>query len=93
MSALVEVSTEGSVANGRGASGSVNRDENGAKLMIPNGSLIRGRIRRVERYDVREAFIVGLEFTEVEVHGGRPLLRYADLLRVDNRTIKRTLSK
>jgi hypothetical protein len=54
------------------------------KIVIPNGSLVRGRIRRLERYRGKESadFIVGLEFTEVEVSGGS-LRFYADLLRTD----------
>jgi hypothetical protein len=56
------------------------------RIIIPNGSPVRGRIRRLERYrESRSAdFIVGLEFTEVEVNGGS-LRFYADLLRVEKR--------
>jgi len=56
------------------------------KLNIPDGSLIRGRIRRLERYQKSGSayFIVGLEFTEVEVNRGS-LRFYADLLRMDKR--------
>jgi len=51
------------------------------KILIPDGSVVRGRIRRLERYNAAE-FIVGLEFTEVEVN--RESRRfYADLLRMD----------
>jgi hypothetical protein len=56
------------------------------KIIVPDGSLVRGRIRRLERYQESGAadYIVGLEFTEVEANGG--LLRfYADLLRMDKR--------
>jgi hypothetical protein len=54
------------------------------KIVIPNGSLVRGRIRRLERYREKKSadFVVGLEFTEVEVSGGS-LRFYADLLRMD----------
>jgi hypothetical protein len=52
------------------------------KILIPNGSVVRGRIRRLERYEGGRAFIVGLEFSEVEVRGG-VLPFYADLLRID----------
>ena len=54
------------------------------KVIIPNGSVVRGRIRRLERYQATTSleFIVGIEFTEVEVTG-RPLRFYADLLRID----------
>jgi hypothetical protein len=63
------------------------------KILIPNGSVVRGRIRRLERYRGGGAFIVGLEFTEVEVRGGI-LPFYADLLRIDkNPRIKPTLSE
>jgi hypothetical protein len=63
------------------------------QILIPNGSVIRGRIRRLERYQGGGAFIVGLEFTEVEVHGGL-LPFYADLLRIDkNPRIQPTLSE
>ena len=56
------------------------------KTVIPNGSLIRGRIRRLERYPNgrNDEFIVALEFTEVEMNGG-PLRFYADLLKMDKR--------
>jgi len=47
--------------------------------VIPDGSVVRGRIRRLERYQGGGAFIVGLEFTEVEVRG-RLLPFYADPL-------------
>jgi hypothetical protein len=54
------------------------------KTVIPNGSLVRGRIRRLERYKTGAEFIVGLEFTEVEVNGRR-LRFYADLIGMDRR--------
>jgi hypothetical protein len=64
------------------------------KILIPNGSTVRGRIRRLERYEGGAAFIVGLEFTELAVRGGGPLLFYADLLRIDkNPRIKPTRSE
>jgi hypothetical protein len=64
------------------------------KILIPNGATVRGRIRRLERYQGGGAFIVGLEFTEVAVRGGGPLLFYADLLRIDkNPRIKPTRSE
>jgi len=65
------------------------------KIVIPNGSLVRGRIRRLERYRGKKSadFIVGLEFTEVEVSGGS-LRFYADLLRMDKRPgIRQSLSE
>ena len=53
---------------------------------VRNGSLARGRIRRLERYQGGGGadYIVGLEFTEVETSRG-PLRFYADLLRMDKR--------
>ena len=51
--------------------------------LIPSGSPIRGRIRRMERYtDPFPYFIVGLEFTEVEIQGIRHLF-YANLVSID----------
>jgi hypothetical protein len=53
------------------------------EVVIPAGSAVRGRIRRMERYgDPFAYFVVGLEFTEVEVQGIRYLF-YADLLEID----------
>ena len=70
--------TVGTIIEGK-VSGDVLRK---GKILIPNGSLVRGRIRRLERYEGGGAFIVGLEFTELAVRGGS-LPFYADLLRVD----------
>lgn len=64
------------------------------RILIPNGSVVRGRIRRLERYQGGATFIVGLEFTEVEVSGGGSLPFYADLLRIDkNPRIQPVLSE
>jgi hypothetical protein len=52
------------------------------KIVVPDGSLVRGRIRRLERYKADAEFVVGLEFTEVDVNGGS-LRFYADLIRID----------
>jgi hypothetical protein len=52
------------------------------KIVVPDGSLVRGRVRRLERHGSGEEFIVGLEFTEVEVNG-EPQRFYADLIRID----------
>jgi hypothetical protein len=52
------------------------------KIAIPDGSVVHGRIRRLERYLGGESFIVGLEFTEVELPGGLVPF-YADLLSMD----------
>lgn len=63
------------------------------KILIPDGSVIRGRIRRLERSDTGKDFIVGLEFTEIEANG-RALPFYADLLRIDkNPLIRPTFSE
>ncbi len=56
------------------------------KVLIPSGSLVRGRIRRLEP-DSGEgtetgALLLALEFTDVEA-GGEQLPFYADLLRID----------
>jgi hypothetical protein len=49
------------------------------KTVIPEGAPIHGRIRRLERYeDAGGYFIVGLEFTDVEI-GGALYRFYADL--------------
>jgi hypothetical protein len=52
-------------------------------VVIPNGSPVRGRIRRLEKYTSPfPYFIVGLEFTEVEIQGIRHLF-YADLADIE----------
>jgi hypothetical protein len=55
-------------------------------IIVRNGSLARGRIRRLERFAGGRGadYIVGLEFTEVESSRG-PLPFYADLVRMDKR--------
>jgi len=55
------------------------------KLIVPHGSAVRGRIRRLERDEGGGAFILALEFTEVDVPAG-PLPFYADFLRIDKST-------
>jgi hypothetical protein len=65
------------------------------RIIIPSGSVVRGRIRRLERYQESGSgeFIVGLEFTEVEASSGS-LRFYADLLRTDRATgVRPTLSE
>jgi hypothetical protein len=73
--------TVGSLIEGK-ISGDVLRK---GKIVIPNGSVVRGRIRRLERYqnNGKGDFIVGLEFTDVEAIGGS-MRFYADLLRMDH---------
>ena len=66
------------------------------KIIIPNASVVRGRIRRLEQYLGGGYFILGLEFTEVDVNG-RSLRFYADLLNIrstDSRSmIRQTVSE
>jgi hypothetical protein len=51
-------------------------------VAIPKGSVVRGRVRRMERYRDGNAYIVALEFSEVEVRGvSMPF--YAGLLRIE----------
>ena len=52
------------------------------KVAVPDGSLVHGRIRRLEHYPDRGVFVVGLEFTDVVV-SGESLPFYADLLRIN----------
>jgi hypothetical protein len=69
-------STVGTLLQGRVSN---NVDYQG-KTLIPEGSTVRGRIRRLEHVaDAGGYFVAGLEFTEVQTDSG--LLRfYADLL-------------
>jgi hypothetical protein len=57
------------------------------RVLIPDGAVVHGRIRRLERRGETRDFIVGLEFTEVETAEGR--MRFlADFLKMDkNRMI------
>ena len=53
------------------------------KVVIPSGSMVRGRIRRLERCQADNGnaeFALGLEFTEIEVNG-EPLRFYADFVK------------
>jgi hypothetical protein len=53
------------------------------KVLVPEGALVEGLIRRLERYsDAGDYFIVALEFTRLETPGGT-LRFYADLQDVD----------
>lgn len=55
------------------------------KIAIPSGSLVHGRLRRLEQSDIKPGyFIVGLEYTEIEI-GGAPVMFYADLIKMDHR--------
>jgi hypothetical protein len=54
-------------------------------VLVPDGALVEGRIRRLERYsDAGDYFTVALEFTRLETPGGS-LRFYADLQDVDRR--------
>ncbi len=51
--------------------------------IIPDGALVRGRIRRLERFRERDGyFSIGLEFEDVEVNGAR-LRFFAELQSAD----------
>ena len=52
------------------------------KIAVPDGAIVHGRIRRLERYPDKEVYGVGLEFSEVESQG-EPAPFYADLVRLD----------
>lgn len=69
----------GKLVEGR-VSGEVRRK---GKLILPDASRVHGRIRRLERFqgNANADFIIGLEFTDVEV-GAVRLRFYADLLRM-----------
>ena len=63
------------------------------KIVLPRGSAVRGRIRRLERFENDRYFVVGLEFTEVKAND-ESLRFYADLLSIDKIPgIRATLSK
>jgi hypothetical protein len=52
------------------------------KVVLKDGTPVRGRIRRLERYEDGSHFIVGLEFMEVQSQEV-PLRFYADLIRLE----------
>jgi hypothetical protein len=53
-------------------------------VVISAGSPVRGRVRRLERYsEPVPFFVIGLEFTEVEIEGVRHIF-YADLVAIDS---------
>jgi hypothetical protein len=55
------------------------------KVAIPDGSTVHGRIRRLEPATLKPGyFVVGIEFTEIEIRGA-PVLFYADLIKLDLR--------
>jgi hypothetical protein len=78
---LDDRATVGSLIQGKLA-GSVTQK---GKVLVPDGALVEGHIRRLERYsDAGDYFIVALEFTRLETPGGN-LRFYADLQDVDRR--------
>lgn len=73
--------TVGSLIRGKVAGGVTQK----GKVLVPDGALVEGRIRRLERYsDAGDYFIVALEFTRLETPRGN-LRFYADLQDVDRR--------
>jgi len=84
----------GDMAVGTLIDGRVAGDVGGKRaVVIPADSPVRGRIRRMERYtNPFPYFILGLEFTEMEVQGIRYLF-YGDLVDIDRMSsIELTLS-
>jgi len=78
---LDDRATVGSLIQGKVAGGVTQK----GKVLIPEGALVEGRIRRLERYsDAGDYFIVALEFTRLGTPGGN-LRFYADLQDVDRR--------
>ena len=76
---LDDRATVGSLIQGKLA-GSVTQK---GKVLVPDGALVEGHIRRLERYsDAGDYFIVALEFTRLETPGGN-LRFYAELQDVD----------
>ena len=63
------------------------------RILIPNGAVVTGRVRRLERYSQPEDyFIVALEFSEIEAGASR-LRFYADLQEMDRTPgVEQTLS-
>lgn len=79
----------GSLIEGR-ISGNVVRK---GKIVVPDGSVVHGRIRAADHYPELGVFAVGLEFTDVVVRG-ESLAFYADLLRLDkDPRIEREISR
>ena len=62
------------------------------RVVVPRGSILTGRIRRLEHFDAN-TFAVALEFTQVEV-GGVPVRFFADFTGLDSsKAIRRRLSE
>jgi hypothetical protein len=80
-SALDDRAAVGSLVNGKVAESVMKK----GKVLVPEGALVEGRIRRLERYsDAGDYFIVALEFMRLEAPGGY-LRFYADLQDIDRR--------
>lgn len=78
-SPISESDDVGSLIHGR-TCGEVRRKGKG---IIPNGSTVQGRIRRLERFDEsKNYFVVELEFTEIDI-GGVRMRFYADLQKLE----------
>lgn len=78
-SAITERMSVGESLQGRVAGNIVYK----GAILIPDGSPVRGRVRRLERHsDAGDYFIVALEFTEIDVAPARLLLE-AELKDVD----------
>jgi hypothetical protein len=76
---LGDRATVGSLVEGRVASSVMQK----GKVLIPDGALVKGRVRRMERYsDAGNYFIVGLEFTDIETLSARYRF-YAELQDAD----------
>ncbi|HMD71488.1 MAG TPA: hypothetical protein VKF41_09100 [Bryobacteraceae bacterium] len=80
LSAPLDDSTPvGSLVEGKVAGSVVQK----GKILVPDGALVKGRIRRLERYsDAGGYFTVGLEFTRIETPSGS-LRFYAELQDAD----------
>ena len=76
---ITDEHTVGTLIEGK-VSGDVLRK---GRIVIPNGSIVQGQIRRLERYQNNGGgdFVVGLAFPEVKASGAS-LRFYADLLRI-----------
>jgi hypothetical protein len=58
--------------------------KNKGQILIDDGALVTGRLRRLDRYKNGPQFILGIEFTEVRARAGTAPF-YADLLSMEHR--------
>jgi hypothetical protein len=85
---ITEKDAVGTLIRGRVVAGVAHK----GRTVLPRGSVVRGRIRRLERYD-DNTWALGLEFTEVDVNGA-PLRFYAELTALDpSKTVRRRVSE